>query len=81
MPASKTSAFHDRRKATVESLPIGAFNERAILPVDVLSLTDVERSAFADSYLANMLALSGTLGHIRPHQPRGKSHLSDLVRR
>jgi hypothetical protein len=33
----------------------------------VLSHTDVERTAFAHSYSANMHALIGTVRHIRPH--------------
>jgi hypothetical protein len=50
-----------------EAVPVGALNELARLPVDVLSLTDVERTAFAHIYSPSMHALTGTVRHIRPH--------------
>jgi hypothetical protein len=45
------------RPGTGKAAPV-ALNELARLPVDVLSLTDIERSTFAHS--ANLRALTGT---------------------
>jgi hypothetical protein len=66
---------------TGEAVPVGALNALARLRVGVLSLTDVERSAFAHSYAATMRALTGTVRHIPPHHVTGvKTANTPLVR-
>jgi hypothetical protein len=75
--ASKTVAGRRGFKAvrpkagTGEAVPVGALNEPARPRVDVLRVSDVERSAFAHSHSVNMHALTGTLRHIRPHHVTG----------
>jgi hypothetical protein len=66
-----------RRSRHGEAVPVGALNELARRPVEVLSLADGERSAFAHSYSANGPALTGTR---RPHVTAPKTANPLLVR-